>query len=496
LGGSVASAAVNLTQPMATTLPYLSQFGGVARAAKALMGAAKDMATRGFKYDAKLAEALKRAEDKGTVSPQEIHYLMGQARGQGHLRAGGDTKLSVAQAMAANAWSRSKLAWGQMFGAAEQVNRRMTFIAAFRLAEQQGMANPYAFATKAVDETQFVQNKANKMEWGRSTLGGTLMTFKSYSIAYLELMGRMWNAGEPGSAERKAGRKAVLLAAAVMMLLGGAGGLPFMQDAEDVATALGKMLGYNWDAKQARQELLQTVFGKEFADFADKGLSGLPGVPIDVSGRLGMGNLIPGTGLLQPKTDYSRDYAELLGPAGDFAGRVVEGGKQALAGIVTGDVGKLVGGAMVVAPTAVRNLAKGYDMASTGMYRDTKGRRVMATTGGEAFAKAMGFQPASVAADSEATSFKQRSMAFYTQTSADIKAQWAEALFTKDEAALQRVRERLAAWNRDNPDQRIVVKMPDVWKRVREMSKDRAQRIADTAPKALRQRMREELRPA
>ena len=33
--------------------------------------------------------------------------------------------------------------------------------------------------------------------------------------------------------------------------------------------------------------------------------------------------------------------------------------------------------------------------------------------------------------------------------------------------------------------------MPAVLKRVREMSKDRTQRIADTAPKALRQQMRD-----
>ena len=53
------------------------------------------------------------------------------------------------------------------------------------------------------------------------------------------------------------------------------------------------------------------------------------------------------------------------------------------------------------------------------------------------------------------------------------------------------MKSRLEAWNRDNPEQPIVVKMPDIWKRVREMGKDRTQRIADTAPKALRQQMRE-----
>ena len=155
---------------------------------------------------------------------------------------------------------------------------------------------------------------------------------------------------------------------------------------------------------------------------------------------------------------------------------------------LTGDFG---GAALEVAPTAVRNLAKGADMAATGMYRDSKGYKVIDTTLDEALLKAVGFQPKSVAEDGEASSFKQRTKSFYIQTSSEIKAQWADAVFRKDDAALERVRKRLASWNRNNPDLPITVKIPDIMKRVREMGKDRAQRIADTAPKALRASMRE-----
>ena len=55
---------------------------------------------------------------------------------------------------------------------------------------------------------------------------------------------------------------------------------------------------------------------------------------------------------------------------------------------------------------------------------------------------------------------------------------------------------KLESWNTQNPDQPIVVRMPDVWKRVREMDKDRCQRIADTAPKALRAKIKEDLAQA
>ena len=484
LGGSIASAFVNTTQPFAVTMPWLSQFGGMRKAAGQLTRAMRDMGAKGFRYEADLADALHHAEDDGIVSPQEIHQLMAQARGAGTLSSGDGTRLGNARAAASNTWERTKVLWGQPFALAEQFNRRSTFIAAYRLAKEQKLGDPAAFARKAVLETQFLYSKANKPRWARGAVGGTLMTFKTYSISYLELLNRTWNAGAPGSPQRAAGRRAVAWSMVMLMLMGGGGGLPFVEDLEDLIDGIGQLMGYNISSKQWRKKAVQEVVGKELGEFLDNGLSGLPGAPIDVSGRLGMGNLIPGTGLLLTKPSRERDLMELAGPAGDLVARGFTSARK----VLTGDVG---GAALEVAPTAVRNAVKGVDMATSGIYKDTKGYKVIDTTLDESLAKAIGFQPRSVAQVQEANSFMQRSKSFYTQTSAEIKAQWADALFNKDEAALERVRARLESWNANNPDQPIVVKMPDVWKRVREMGKDRTTRIAETAPKALRQQMQE-----
>lgn len=478
LGGSLASAFVNMTQPFAVTLPWLSQFGGIRAASGQMTRALKDMGTRGMKYETDLAHALKSAEDDGVVSPQEVHQLMAQARGAGGLRSGDGTRAGNARAAAGNAWERAKVAWGQPFALAEQFNRRSTFIAAFRIAKAQGMSDPGAFARKAVLETQFVYSKANKPQWARGAVAGTLFTFKTYSVSYLELMQRMWKQGGPE------GKRAVGWALAMLLLMGGAGGVPFAEDVEDLIDGAGQLMGYNISSKQWRKQALAGIVGKELGEFMEQGLSGLPGAPIDVSGRLGMGNLIPGTGLFLTKQSRERDLLEVVGPAGDLIARGFTAGRK----VLTGDV---AGAALEVSPTAVRNLAKGADMAATGMYRDQKGYKVIDTTLAEAAAKAIGFQPKSVAEVQEANSFMQRSKSFYTQTSSDIKAQWAQAVFEKDEAGLQRVRDRLADWNKNNPEQPIVVKIPDVMKRVREMNKDRTDRIADTSPKSLRQQMRE-----
>lgn len=220
LGGSLASAFVNMTQPFAVTMPWLSQFGGMKKAGAQLARAVKEVGTKDFKGEPDLTRALQHAVEDGTVAPQEIHQLMGQARGTGSLRVGDGTKLGDARAAAANNWERVKVLWGQPFALAEQFNRRSTFIAAYRIAKEQGMPAPADFARRAVLETQFLYSKANKGRFMRGAVGGTLMTFKTYSVSYLELLQRTWNAGAPGSPERAAGRRAVGWAMAMLLLMG------------------------------------------------------------------------------------------------------------------------------------------------------------------------------------------------------------------------------------------------------------------------------------
>lgn len=486
LGGSVASAFVNMTQPVQVTFPWLSQYCGVKRAAAELGRAARQMAQRSYQFEPDLARALKRAEDDGVVSPQEVHQLMAQARGSGSLRAGDGTRLGDARALASNSVARLSMAWGKLFGAAEQINRRMTYIASYRIAKAQNMANPDEFARRAVRETQFVYSKVSKMRWGRGAVGGTLMTFKTYSVAYLELMHRLWNQGEPGSQERKDGRKAAALMIGMLLLVGGAGGLPFAEDAEDLIDGAAQLMGYNFSTAKAKQEFLESLFGRVLADFIDRGVSGLPGAPLDVSGRLGMGNLIPGTGLLTEKTSHTRDVLEIAGPMGDFASRIASGTRKVLGG----DIGS---GILEMSPGAVRNAAKGVDMMATGMYRDAKGYKVLDTNVLEAAMKSIGFQPASVATIQGANMLNQKAKAFYNLKAQEIRSMWAAGIFEKDQGKVERARQAIADWNRRNPDQPMAIRVPDIMRRVREMSLSKDERIAKTAPKAMRQQMREDL---
>ena len=483
IGGSVASAMVNLTQPMQVSMPYLSQFGGAKKATGALWGAYRDMANKGYKYPPALESALRVAEEQGIIAPQEIHQLQAQARGAATLRSGDGTPIGEAIAMGRNHFTRLMLGWGKLFGLAEQVNRRATFVAAYRLAQQQGIANPAAFAAKAVHETQFVNNKGNRMHFGRGPIGSVAMTFKSYGLNYLELLHRM--ATQNGTE----GKQAAALMLGMLVLMAGAGGLPFEDDLMDVVDALAQRLGYNFSSKKAKQQFLEETFGKAAADFIDKGITGLPGMPIDVSLRMGMGNMIPGTGLLLQKKDHTRDLLELGGPALDLGKRLFD----AAGSLADGKVGSAITTAM---PKAAGNWVQGAGMWNKGYYTDAKGNKVMDTTKGEAVAKFFGFQPESVASDSEATGLVQRMKDVRAINAEKFADMWARGIYEKDQQQVQEARDAIKAWNDKNPDTRIMPNIPAILRRVREMRKTRDQRMIDSSPKAMRAGIRRELAEA
>jgi hypothetical protein len=460
IGGSIASAVVNLTQPLTMTLPYLSQFGGGVKAAKRLMTAGK-MVASGKVDDMALRVALKRAETDGIVSPQEIHHLTAQAMGT----FGTNPYLQ-----------RAAFIWAAPFSLAEQFNRRVSFIAAFNTAREQGIEDPFSFAEQAVTETQGLYNKGNAPNLARGTVGAAALTFKQFSIHYLEWMGRMYRSGPEG-------KKAVALALALLILAAGTDGLPFADDLDDLIDTLAQALGYDLNIKKARREFVAETLGAGdvTADILARGVTAVPGVPLDASIRMSMGNLLPGTGLfLRSNTDKSRDLLEVAGPAGGLAKQYIEAGTKAL----RGDFGGAVTSAL---PVALQNVAKAADMWTTGEARDTLGRKVMDADEVDGLMKFIGFQPQAIARESEKIQMIRRSEQLAKNVEGEIASAWARAIVDKDQDGVAEARAKLAQWNEDNPDSPIRIKMQQIIQRAKKLREDRASRfITSVSPERRR----------
>lgn len=456
IGGSIASAMVNLTQPVLQTAPYLSQFakGKTAR----IMAQAAKMATTGKIEDKELRAAAKRAAEDGITEPHEIHQLMADASGSAF--GGG---------LAARAAVK---AWGGFFSLAEAFNRRLTFLAAYQTAKETGEADPYEFARKAVIETQGLYAKANRPNWARGGVGATLFTFKQFSISYVEFILRM-------------PRKQKLIALGVLLLVAGAQGLPFAEDVEDLIDTIGQSLGYNTNSKKLLRQVLAETFGETLGEILNTGIFSQTGV--DVHGRLGMGNLIPGTAIFLPsETDKSRTLSEVAGPLGG----ILMSMQKALA---AGQRGDLVAAGREMAPIAVKNLLQGADMAQTGVYKDSRGYKVTDVDALDSFYKMLGLQPGKVAKETRKLSDALQDKSMVTMMEGVIADRWAAGVANKEPDQVAQARATLKAWNDNNPAYRIVIKPTQIMSRVRKIKETRADRFIKTAPREVRGTLAQEI---
>lgn len=472
IGGSMASAITNLTQSFTTTWPTLSMHFGISTSARA-MGSALDAVRNGGAGDADLQAAMKRAEEDGITAPQEVHQLMAQSQGRGSLQTGDGTKAGDALASTNNALKKVGLVWGKAFGWAEQMNRKVAFVAAYKLARERGMADPYAFAEKIVAETQYVMNKGNNPQWARGPVGATLFTFRKFMVNYLEGLARMWGNGPEG-------KKAFALSLAILWLMAGLGGFPGADDLDDLIDGFAqRVLNKNFSSTQAKREFFTEILGEAGAEFVMNGITGLPGAPIDVSGRLGLGNILPGTGIFTKKTSYAQDIKEVAGAAGDFVSRVATG-----AGMVAG--GNVTGAAESFMPIAAANAYKAMQMAQLGYYKDMRNRKVVDTDLTDAALKGIGFQPSGVFRVQEATRTQQQFISLNKIRETEIADLWTRGRVERNPDAVNEAKLQIKQWNRDNPDSPISISESQINRRVKEAMMDKAKRIAKTAPKEIR----------
>lgn len=466
LGGSIASGLVNMTQPFMLTAPFLSQHTSVADAYAKIGKAAAENPNN---LTGRIRAAYDRAKKAGIIAPQEIHQLRAETQGGAMGRNLALRKLSFA--------------WGSLFSMAEQANRKTTFLAAYRIAEEKRLGNPYDFAVDAVQQTQFTYNKANRPAWGRGPIGATIFTFKIFSVSYLELAKRLY----------KTDKKA--FAVMMLVLLAGAGleGLPFAEDIEDLIDSTGQWMGFATNTKKRLRKMATDILGPDLAQVALHGVSGLPFFPVDVAGRLGMQNLIPGTAMLKPsEKNKARDVLELIGPVGQFVPVEDSVAGKAINRLLNGDLlGILKTG---VATRAVANAAIGGEMMQKGYATDYKGKRITEVSPGEAGFKMMGLQPGSVAKESRKIQEVRQDIDIQRRTESEIAEQWARGIVDSDRDQVLAAQKRLYDWNTENKDLRIRVEMGQIRRRVQEMRRPRMERFIRSTPPEIRGGVREALR--
>ena len=170
---------------------------------------------------------------------------------------------------------------------------------------------------------------------------------------------------------------------------------------------------------------------------------------------------------------------ELAGPAGDLA-------KRALGSVEKLAAGEVIDAGLGVAPAAITNMAKAIDMASSGIYKDQRGYKVLDVDGYDALAKGLGFQPSDVSRVQEADRATQGMVGVVKLRESEIAAKWAKGIAENKPDVVQEAREEIAAWNARNPATPIKIRPGDVLRRAQQMRMDRSERILKTTPKEVR----------
>lgn len=395
LGGALDSAMLNGLQIFQTTAPMLIRDGGV-KSMQHFGSAFKDVSTRlgdAFKESgdfgkaiAKVAKSpteasvLERAAKLDVFMPLYTTESRGQVTADTMRRAGSKNPTKSAHAVNTVA----KLL-GKFQQTAEQVNRAVTFLAAYRLAvaDPNVIANTnkydntnfngpdaaFQYALGKVGDTQYTTTKEDRALIQRFTPAAEIATqFMSYPLKTAEnyvrhasMVLRGFKDSDPDIV--RAGIIGVLGQAAPLVALAGIWALPgadFLREALEALVKLGWGGAQNFDADMRRM-----LGGGFTAEAIVRGLPQAYGVAA-ISDRLKVDPVS-----FQDVTGMQ--MTSLMGPAGNL----IEGPIRSYQFAQQGDYVNALA-AFPLIPRAVGNIIRGADQAATGEIRTPRGTTLLA----------------------------------------------------------------------------------------------------------------------
>lgn len=444
LGGSFSAGVVNLTSLPLNTVPWLSQhtsytdaftktmsaMGMVTKNQSVLRDIAKlkdrTIAIPEVDSISGLRDALITAGEDGTTLDTEIYQIMGLTRGG---------LLSKSRTL-----QRAIEGWMLPFRFAEQVNRLSTFISAYRIGTANKLTGRdlYQFAQGAVHNTQFRYDEVNRPSLARDPLWAILFTFKSYPLFVTEMLETMY----------KSNPRSVVFMLLGLSLASGVQGLPFAEGIMDLIDTISQRLfGSPFNTRRALRNVAKSaseaVLGIDLSEVFLRGvINEMTG--LNISSRVGLGNMIPGTRIGTADTDYGRALEDILGPVYSMG----QSALQAAGHITKGD---FLAALRQDAPLAVRNLTKGIQQFDRGYGQDMQGRKLVDVTGMEAFWQSLGFSSANLTKAYELDRIDKQELAFYSEVRKDFVNSLVNSLRDGNASGAQETMDAIQKWNAHYP---------------------------------------------
>ena len=483
LGGSIATGFINLTSLPLMAAPLLASYNpqtgvgggyGAQAATTELIRAGKNLGnknwadpnwikqnvldnknykTYGLTHDE--AQFLWRETSRGVLDAALVNSLVGTARGN-FFKNGTATEASKSYMF--------------VFAYTEQFNRRVTALASYRLEKRRRMASDPTLqesdflldddnqetvpATK--DELQAVEAKViemvnksqgdyamyNRPKLARGDWAQYIYMYKQFTVIAVQLARNL-------SPKARTYYLTALIAAA------GLKGLPFAEDLMDVIDTLIQKFGSLFGIKAAipTELALAKVFDDIMPGSSQFFLRGLPDNLFfggTISTRIGLGDLIPGSGMFLEGASIPQELKNIAGPIySAFAGGVVTAYDTMLLPTKADIKGEAIRIAQASPIALMRNIGDSAMYSQTGAIVNARGYTVTKDLGEFTIvSRLMGFYPSEATRSNDAIRITKRLVDNQKAIVTGYRSQYVNAYLRKDRSAMRDILESVRIHNK------------------------------------------------
>jgi hypothetical protein len=518
LGGSIATGVTQMLSLPTNSWAYLASFNpkngfgvglGAGRAGYLLLEYAKKAGS--FRYanldyiDQQIKELQKSGKDRNkdglTFAELNFLYTMTEEQRLDAAQFNALTGTSRGRAILVNpTFQKFVKVWMAPFSYSEQFNRRTTLLAAYRGEYDRQRASGVdhnaadiaarAVASRAVDATQGDYAQYNRPAFFRGGLQSFIYMYKQYPILMVQLLKNMNYEG-----------RIIMLGS--LILLSGVRGLPGSDDILDVVDGIAQRLGLKMGSIEKEfARLTRTVFGDELgAEINPIIMRGLLDhfTGWSFSNRLGLGDIVPGTGLLKPsatKQELLREVVNIAGAPTSFLVGSLEYFTNTIPGVVTGR--SSLSSLMTDAPVrAVKNFGEALKFQDTGAILDSKGYVVAKNaTAWEIMGKALGWYPSRAQAQMDWMMADSQEQAYMSMIKTEAVRRAVASRLSGDPESEKNVKDFVKDWNESTKGTRLEIRNFDrsVNQAFKEARKPLALRSLKSSAKSGRAEAKEMLR--
>ena len=349
--------------------------------------------------------------------------------------------------------------WMLPFSYTEQLNRRATWLTAYRLENKRALAmgmseteasnHANKFAVKIVNQSQGNYNQYNRPAWARGDFFQYMYIYKTFPIITVQMLRNM----SPG------GRLGFL---AILFLAAGLKGLPFGEDLMDLIDTLARLTNIKMASIELEAtKMVDATFGEVFGRPASRYV--MRGVLDDITGgtistRVGLGNLIPGSGFLRKGSTKADHWKELVEFAGPVFSVTLALGSTAI------DITRYTGEVVGIKPdvtsftdiirkspiSAMRAWADGYKYIDDGYLTNAQGKRIstqQATTK-QIVARMLGLYTAIATQQNDIVRMFKHVGKYKTQVTKEFVEKGVKYRLERNSKGLRELKRQVREWNR------------------------------------------------